>query len=124
MKFWSQSEWVKPDSDTRNAWDSSREKIDKKERSHVDEVDELINQIQIKSSEPQEEKRWRSEEVKLRISDIEKALNRERFGAKFELQNIIDDVGEQNALMLAQGFEACNFTTDESSVMTLVFSNF
>ena len=114
MKFWSQSEWVKPDSDTRDAWDSSREKIDKKERSHVDEVDELINQIQIKSSEPQEEKRWRSEEVKLRISDIEKALNRERFGAKFELQNIIDDVGEQNALMLAQGFEACNLTNDDA----------
>ena len=109
----SQSEW-----DTRNAWDSSREKIDKK--SHVDEVDELINRLQ--SSEPQEEKRWRSEEVKVKISDIEKALNRERFGAKFELQNIIDDVGEKNALVLAQGFKVCNLTPNESLVAR--FSDF
>ena len=96
----SQSEWVRY---------SSREKLNKKEVSHVDEVDELINRLH-KSAEPQEEKRWRSEEVKVRISDIEKALNRERFGAKFELQNIIDDVGEENALILVQDFKFCNLT--------------
>ena len=38
--------------------------------------------------------------VKMGLAEIEKGLNRQRFGAKYELDNIIDDVGETIALEL------------------------